>query len=348
MRIGFAWPGLPDYAARCIRMVIESNNSQVTVVATKPVVPIEGMEHSLGQRVHWVEGNKAISWAALGTVPSDILFVGGYSLPAFNALASEVREAGGKVVLMSDNNWTNSIIQKVVEPIRHRLMFRHRFDGIFVPGVSGERVAKSWGYSPTETASGLYGADSSLFHGGKALHERGKTILSVGQFIERKNVVGLAEAFVQVADKMPGWKLALCGSGPLANRLPVHPRVEVHGFVQPTQLADMLRSARCLVLPSIEEHWGLVVHEAALSGCALALSKTVGAADDLARPENALLFPPGQINPIAAAILEISRWNDLRWEAAEAMSRRLAAGFGPARFVAGVERLTAKLQGAVK
>lgn len=348
MSIAFAWSGLPDYAARCIRAVVDHARNPVTVIATTPNVPIEGMENSLGQVVNWIDGTQGkTSWAALGAVPPKVLFVSGYTLPAFNALANEVKRTGGKVVLMSDNNWTGSVRQKFVEPLRHRIFFRHQFDAVFLPGVSGAHLARSWGY-PTDTIfTGLYGADPALFHGGLQLSQREKSFLFVGQFIERKNVLGLAEAFIQVEKLLPNWTLNLCGSGPLAERIPTHPRIEVSGFVQPPQLAEKIRQHRCLVLPSLEEHWGLVVHEAALSGCALALTETVGAANDLASPQNAILFPAGDTDAIASALLAIAGWDDATWQAAEAESRRRAKCFGPECFKDSVTSLVTKLTGSV-
>lgn len=346
MHIAFAWPGLPDYAARCIRAAIDRLAVPVTVVGTRPGVPIEGMERSLGQDVHWIADNEAtIDWPLLGVTPPDVLFVGGYVTPAINALAAKSRLAGGKVVLMSDNNWTDAVAKRSLNALRHRLLLRRRFDGILVPGASASRVARSWGYRPQEIKTGLYGADPTLFNGGAQLSKREKTFLFVGQFIERKNVVRLAEAFGQVANRMPDWRLSLCGSGELAYRIPSHPQISVHGFVQPPQLAQMLRKARCLILPSLDEHWGLVVHEAALSGCALALSRAIGAADDLAKPENSVLFTAGNTDAIASALLNIAMWDDARWQAAEAKSREQASGFGPINFASNVASFVTQLTG---
>jgi glycosyltransferase involved in cell wall biosynthesis len=204
-------------------------------------------------------------------------------------------------------------------------------------------MASNWGYGPEQTATRLYGADPTLFNGGPPMIARLKGFVFVGQFIDRKNVLGLAEAFVDTADQIPEWTLNLCGSGPQADQLPTHPRLLVRGFLQPPELAQILRNARCLVLPSREEHWGLVVHEAALSGCALALSTAVGAADDLARPENAVLFPPGDRRAIAQALVELASWDTARWTAAEETSRRLALGFGPDPFADSVTALVEKL-----
>ena len=42
--ITFAWPGLPEYACRSIRAVIDQNLASVSVVATQARVPISGLE----------------------------------------------------------------------------------------------------------------------------------------------------------------------------------------------------------------------------------------------------------------------------------------------------------------
>lgn len=344
-QIAFAWPGLPDYAARCIRAMIDQGHS-VRVVATRPNVPIEGMERSLGQSVYWIEeADRRATWSSLGAVVPDVLFCGGYSKPVFNSLAREVRDGGGHVVLMSDANWQGSLRQRIVDPVRHRFFFRNRFDGIFVPGASGERIARSWGYEPARTAQKLYGADPALFHGGPPVIERPRTFLFVGQFIARKNVRGLAEAFIRFADTNLDWTLCMCGSGPQVEQIPRHPRITVRGFVQPPQLAELLRQVRCLVLPSLEEHWGLVVHEAALSGCSLALSQNVGAVDDLARQDNAAVFQPGDTYAIQGALQEMAGWDKDRWHTAEATSRRLASGFGPEPFADSVVSLVHRVLG---
>lgn len=347
VKIGFLWPGLPDYAARCIRAVIERSPYSITVVATQPNVPIEGMEHSLGRSVIWVEASDdTVTWSQFAESPPDILFCGGYSVSAFNALAREVRDFGGSVVLMSDNNGREGFHCRLIEMVRHRLFYKRNFQGIFVPGASAAKVAKEWGYETYLTEQCLYGADPALFKGGDALNSRPKHFLFVGQFIDRKNVLKLVEAFINFCNIHPDWTLGLCGSGPRLRDIPAHQRISIHGFVQPLQLAEMLRQTRCLILPSETEHWGLVVHEATLSGCALALSKRVGAAEDLAHPCNSVLFNPKEVTDITHSMCKIAEWSDAQWRQAEDTSRRLATFFGPEPFSNSVNSIVAKISGS--
>jgi glycosyltransferase involved in cell wall biosynthesis len=291
------------------------------------------MERSLGRNIVWLDGkDKNISWPSLNLPVPNVLFCGGYATPAFNSLAKQVWAANGAVVLMSDNNWHGHLRHRFLDRIRQSQMLQTRANGVFVPGASAFSVARAWGYEPKDIETNLYGADPSVFHGGSALASRPKTFLFVGQFIHRKNVLTLTDAFLRFADAFPDWALRLCGHGPLADTIPIHPRIHTHGFVQPAELAVIMRDARCLVLPSREEHWGLVVHEAALSGSALLLSSAVGAAYDLAVPENAILFPPSNTGALVRAMCTLASWTDDRWSLAEEVSKRLASKFGPIPF----------------
>lgn len=343
-KIAFAWSGLPDYAARGLRSVLSNElYGAVSVLGTRPNVPIKGMEHSLGQKIHWLDPyDTNMDWSNFAEAPPDIFFQGGYSHKAFNHLGYLCKKAGGHVILMSDHNWEGGLRHRFVDPIRHKLFFNSKFDGVFVPGKSGTNYHIKMGYNPKMIVEGLYGADTVLYHGETALSEREKTILFVGQFIERKNVLRLIDAFMGLLTFDPDWRLILCGSGPLRSKIPKHPQIEIHDFVQPAQLAKIMRRSRCLVLPSIEEHWGLVVHEAALSGCALLLSNAVGAVDDLASQGNAILFEPNRTISIEAALRKFSGWGKIQLDEAGRTSRVHASRFGPERFSRSVEDIVAQ------
>jgi glycosyltransferase involved in cell wall biosynthesis len=183
----------------------------------------------------------------------------------------------------------------------------------------------------------MYGADPRLFFNGPPLPERPKRILFVGQYIERKGCVPLARAFASVASLLPDWELCMYGSGPLKSAIPGHPQIKVHGFIQPEQLGALYREARIFALPSLVEAWGLVVHEAALSGCQLLLSEAIGSAPDFAGPQNARLFKPGDESGMAAAILELAQTEALG--VAQAASVAAASSHGPSIFSERVGRI---------
>lgn len=351
--IGFAWPELPEYAAHCIRAVGKARSIAPTVIATRPKVPLKHVEDALGWPPYWLEQdmtskikgntNAKVTWSSLGLEIPDIFFVGGYATPAFNGLADEARAAGSAVIVMVDNNMPPPSVSRLGRSLYHRMFRRRRYDGIFVPGKSGRKLARSWGYSDEDITEGLYGANPAQFSGGTALAERPKDIIFVGQFIERKNVLGLTEAFMRFADRRPEWMLTLCGSGPLCGNIPAHQHIKTIGFIQPKELANMLQEKRCLILPSRQEHWGLVVHEAALCGCALILSDAIGSAADLASQDNALICTAGKTDAIYEALEALASWNNDQWQQAEATSRQLAQRFGPEKFQHSVQTIISKV-----
>ncbi|MEY4403506.1 MAG: hypothetical protein RIR91_1541, partial [Verrucomicrobiota bacterium] len=293
-------------------------------VGTRPAVPIQGMEESLGQPIHWVESSQSVRWADLGLVVPKVFFQAGWSCPAFNALGDEVRAAGGKVCLLMDNDWRGDLRQRLGGPW-FRLMMRRRFAAVMVPGISGRRLARWYGFADAEIFEGLYGADPAVFFDGPPLAERPKP------------------AFQAVADRLPDWELHLYGSGPLQGAIPSHPRIRVHGFVQPAELGALYREARIFALPSRREAWGLVVHEAALSGCQLLLSDAIGARHDFADLKNAAEFPAGDHASLAQAMLNLASAEGYALARAQAESRVLAATHGPAVFAERVGAVVSKL-----
>jgi glycosyltransferase involved in cell wall biosynthesis len=221
---------------------------------------------------------------------------------------------------------------------------RRKFAAVLVPGVSGRKLARWYGFGSDEIFEGLYGADPQVFFDGPPLAERPKRILFVGQYIERKDCVGLAAAFLSVVERLPEWELHLYGSGPLQERLPAHPRIRVHGFVQPEQLGALYRSARIFALPSRSEAWGLVVHEAALSGCQLLLSDAIGARHDFAASDlNAVIVPVGSQADLAAALLHLTRDDSAALARAQAASLRRARTHGPQVFADRVASIVRRL-----
>lgn len=355
--IVFGWRGFPQYAARCVGAFVKVSKEPVVVVGPKPMVPVEGMERVCGCPVYWTDRVHDFSSQVTAFKPEDVstLIVSGWGIPALDDLREKVRKAGGRVVMTSDHRYTRGF-RALLMNIRFRLFFRSKFDRFFVPGKSGRKLMRSWGIPNHLIEEGLYSADASLFTNGKPLAEREKKIIYVGQFNERKNVRRLMQAFAQAVDDEKGtrgWSLELYGSGPLkeelgqlvcqlqSNNLKSHNQtIRVHDFVQPEQLASLYQSARLFCLPSFDENWGLVVHEAALSGCPLLLSNQIGAADDLlSEGKNGWTFDPLSVADMTRVMRMAMETDDATLAAMQQESLRLAKNVSLERFVEGVKRL---------
>lgn len=343
----FAWKGFPQYAARCVGAFVKSTTEKVVVVATRPKVPIQGMEKVCGCPVHWVDfDEKRTLREFLGEMPRGAI-VSGWSSPLFNRWRDEMRRSGGQIIAMCDNNWMGWTFRECAKALRFRLLFQNKYDGFFVPGESGVKLLQFYGVERRQIETGMYSADASVFHNGIPLPERARKMIYVGQFIERKNVLRLVRAFAETNPQ--GWSLDLYGSGSLKSELislaatfnlqlsAYCSRIEVHDFVQPEQLAELYRSARIFCLPSLCEHWGLVVHEAVLSGCVLLLGNRTGAAKDfLFAGRNGREFNPYSGKDIAGAMKWAMGLSDTALAEAQTESLRMAKNASLEKFVTGI------------
>lgn len=330
----FAWKGFPQYAARCIGAFVKATTEKVVVVATRPKVPVEGMEKAAGCPVIWIEREGQEEGQEIAVDEKTTLLVAGWTVPAFNRLRERVRVAGGRVYCMNDGNCVITPME-ILRAIRFRLCCRKWFDGYFVPGKSGRRLMRLYGVADDCIEEGLYSADESLFDPRLAAKsEKEKRIVYVGQYIGRKNVLAVCKAFEESGIAAQGWSLEMYGSGPLKSQIPY-----AQPFVQPEQLPEIYRRAKAFILASKEEHWGLVVHEAALSGCYLMLSDRVGAAEDLLTPQNGIVFSPFSIRQMTNAFRRLAEFREDEWEKIRSASLEMAARRGLSSFVGGLQRL---------
>lgn len=334
--IAFAWYELPNYAARLIRHVVCTSPYKVIVVGTPGKILQENLEAELGQKVLLVQADQHTSWEQLDLASPDYYFQSGYLSLAFNSLGSECRKNGGKAICMTDATWFGSLRQQTVDPVRHRLLLRRSFDGMFVTGQLGLKYANRMGYSRSAVYSGLLGADPKIFSSGGPIEKRESIFLYVGRLSKEKNVRGLCKAFIEFAKGNSFWKLQICGDGDEGKHIPVHPQIERINFADSDKVSSLMKNAKFLVLPSFRDAWGVVVHEACLSGCALLLSSRIGSKLDLASLENSIQFEPKSLESMRSAFTSAASWSDKQLVVAAEVSVRNSTNFGPSKFAESV------------
>jgi glycosyltransferase involved in cell wall biosynthesis len=167
-------------------------------------------------------------------------------------------------------------------------------------------VVKSFadrGFAPEQLVRHIYGYDETQFFAPAAPRSRadgeGLTVLFVGVCAVRKGVHFALEAWLRSPASEHG-KFLIAGEflPEYADRLAdllAHPSVEALGHR--TDVPELMRQADVLVLPSIEEGFGLVCTEGMASGAVPMVSE---ACTDLCRDgENAFVHAVGDVEAIA-------------------------------------------------
>jgi glycosyltransferase involved in cell wall biosynthesis len=129
------------------------------------------------------------------------------------------------------------------------------------------------------------------------------TAVFVGVLERYKAVDVLARAWRQVADRVPGARLHVVGSGSLP--APSGPGIEWTPVLPTAGVAAALDAATVLVLPSRSEGMGRVIVEAFCRGRAVVGSRVGGIPDLVHDGETGVLVEPGNENALADALVRL-------------------------------------------
>ncbi|MEQ1900559.1 MAG: glycosyltransferase family 4 protein [Devosia sp.] len=210
-------------------------------------------------------------------------------------------------------------------------------------GFHDRRLAS--GYDAVSVERIRLSSGSEIAPGGVAFSER--DFVSVARLVEKKNLRVLIHAYAQYAAAVVDPRgLKLLGDGPLeaelkdlAVHLGVADKVTFRGFVQTAEVAHVLSNSLALLLPSIEEQFGLVVIEAMALGLPVVVSDNVGARDELVRSQvNGFVVEPDNVEGLARAMVALSG-DEGRWAGMCRNSTELVSAGDVARFAEGVARL---------
>ena len=237
----------------------------------------------MNEEIVWMEKKNFFSEIQPTTFWPNIqqVFVAGWGDEAYNEVVQQYPIPGK--TLLFDTQWKPSWKMYLGRFWLYLNNVRY-FDSAWVPGDRQRALAKKLFFKSNRIFDHFYVGDQSLFENksqpiakhGDALH-----IVFAGRLIPEKGILPLIHSFIQAMQANPDWNghLHVCGTGPLSQDCPEHPRITYHGFVQPKDLAVLFQSMDVFVLPSTYEPWGVVVHEAAFAGLAIMVSDAVGSGD---------------------------------------------------------------------
>ncbi len=170
--------------------------------------------------------------------------------------------------------------------------------------------------------------DETIFHTDDAIAREGNLVVAVTRFTQQKRVGGLRKAFALVAEKKPGARLELYGTGPLQAdiegliaRFGLQHQVKIIPPVPQAELGTVYNRATMVVLNSWQEGFGLALSEAMLCGAAVIGTRSGGITDIIEHNERGLLVEPDDSSDLAEAIIRLFEDKPLRERLASAGHR---------------------------
>jgi glycosyltransferase involved in cell wall biosynthesis len=228
------------------------------------------------------------------------VFTPGYNAPYMRDAARWARARGRAAVLCSDS-WMGDHKRSWPREQAKRWLIPRLYDGVFVSGEMAAAYAASLGFCPSRIWRGLDVVDNDYFATGaqaaradSGLRQRlglsENYILCVSRMISEKNLHVLIEAFADYRKRGGPFGLVIVGDGPLKAELErqiaargLADVVQLWPWATYDQLPPLYALARCLVLPSCSETWGLVVNEAMACDLPVLVSDKCGCGPDLCR-----------------------------------------------------------------
>jgi glycosyltransferase involved in cell wall biosynthesis len=337
--IVIAWHGLPIYACNVIRAFrARMDVASVHIITQLDNIPYASREAHLGtQFIQCLSEDSGLTWSKLGLPIPQVLFVTSWNHRGYNALAREVKRSGGSVVLMTDNIFHGSLKQ-YLGAIWFRLCLRKRYDAAFVPGIKCKQFLQFLGMPKDAIRIGLYAGDPAIFRDDG--RQKNGEFVFVGQLIERKGIKELVGAAKRLGILS---RITFYGDGDLREWM--HGEgCRIHGFIQPEELGEVLRSFSILLLPSRLDHWGVALHEGALAGCSLIASDKTGAAFDLINDRhNGCIFLSGNSAALEASLKWVLDQPTQWWQNARLLSVQKAMAITPENWAIVAEEICEKL-----
>jgi glycosyltransferase involved in cell wall biosynthesis len=170
------------------------------------------------------------------------------------------------------------------------------------------------------------------------------TFLYVGRLKRYKGIGFAIQALALARRHRPDLRLDIAGTGDhraeleqVASRLGLDRAVVFHGFTSEERKIDLMRSAWANVFPSPKEGWGITVIEAAACGTPSLASESPGLRDSVRHGETGFLVPHGDVESLAARMIELADSPMLVARMGE-RARRFAEGLTWERTAAATER----------
>ena len=278
MRITILWESLSGYTVSFFRELKKLHGCEIQLIY-QPIsqeAPYEHFDLSFCNMSfeYSIEKKKTLEEFCIKFEPNCVL-MNSWSYPFYMQISKKLRGYGSYVVSVMDNQWRGTIKQRL-GIVSSRWFLKPSIDTFLVAGDRPACFARKLGYN--DLLYGCNAADVDSFCCKKPLEKRNSNFLFIGRLKKIKGLDLLLQAYQLYRDtaKSP-WGLLVAGTGEMVSILDGIPGVQFLGFIQPNKLPFTMEYARCLILPSRFEPWGVVIHEAAAAGLPIIATYLCGA-----------------------------------------------------------------------
>lgn len=261
-------------------------------------------------RIDWALN---FSWGSvrrtLDRLAPDLLLVGGWSSPGYWAARSWGLRHHVPMVFWSESHILSARTRGrwVFDEIKRR--FLAAFDSHYTFSQLGVEYLTGFGVPRQRITEAYNLPDIDAFDGCERLEaDPVPKLLYVGRIVENKGIWQMAQALAELRDRP--FRLLVAGDGPLRGEFErrlalagLSGRVQFLGYLQQRELKAAYRRADILVFPTLNEVWGMVAHEALLSGLYVVGSDRAASTHALIRPGvNGESFSPTRAGALAQAL----------------------------------------------
>jgi 1,2-diacylglycerol 3-alpha-glucosyltransferase len=260
-------------------------------------------------------------WKTLSEVnPQIVLVPGYYTLPAI-AAALWAKLHRHQSVLMTESTASDHVRVWWKEKLK-ALLIHTLFDWAIAGGTAHRRYLEELGF-PLNRVMRFYDiVDNNYFRNRTSeLRRRDASefglppgyFLYVGRLSAEKNIDGLLAEWISYREAGGTWPLVIVGNGPASSELQRLASLsafagDVHfaGQRGHREVPTFYAFAKCFVLPSTREPWGLVVNESMASGLPVIVSSRCGCSEDLIDPgKNGYIFHPSIPGELAQCLRQV-------------------------------------------
>jgi len=311
IRITILWSRLAGYSVAFFRELVNTSNVEIQLIY-QPVskdAPYNSFDLSFCEMV--VEDspdNKNQLEALVTRFAPHCVLMSSWNFNHYMLLSRKLKKKGTYIISTIDHQWEGTLKQYLGVLISPWYL-KPCINSFLVAGDRQAEFARKLGFD--DSLYGLYAADTSCFSDNAPITNRPKYFLFVGRLVSVKGIDLLVEGYRRYRDLCDEpWGLKVVGTGELERAIKGVTGIEHMGFVQPDCLPHVMQQARCFILPSKWEPWGVVIHEAAFSSLPIIATDVCGAITMFVRDGINGYIVPQKIESMTSAMLRISSSSD--------------------------------------